>query len=167
MKSQRSLNEEQVRKIDEFFNALNKRNCSFAEIWDRFEELSYAITRGGLGISTFINFIRLAFRLYYTVPIVIARDIVRTVGIAVDSGKALKNKKSEIPSGFLIRALLPPEEAEERLVNLEFWFLTVWCKKHSLRVAKILFYCQIVRTIIAYYGDQWKSWIELWLPKRG
>lgn len=70
------------------------------------------------------------------------------------------------PSAILIRALLPPEFAEDVVCNLEHYFQSVWLKKHGTKAARTIFYCQIFRLIFSHYWNALRYILELYLKTK-
>ncbi len=69
------------------------------------------------------------------------------------------------PNPVLIRALLPPELAEDIIANLEHYYQSVWRKRHSGWAAKAIFYAQNVRAILGHYAGVIRSTLELYLKR--
>jgi hypothetical protein len=70
------------------------------------------------------------------------------------------------PSAILIRALLPPEFAEDVVGNLEHYFQSVWLKRHGTKAARAIFYCQIFRLILSHYWNALRCILELYLKTK-
>jgi hypothetical protein len=70
------------------------------------------------------------------------------------------------PNAILVRALLPPELAEDVVSNLEHHFQTVWLKKHGTKAAGTIFYCQIFRLIFSHYWNALRCILELYLKTK-
>jgi hypothetical protein len=72
----------------------------------------------------------------------------------------------QAPNAILVRALLPPELAEDVVSNLEHHFQTVWLKKHGTKAAGTIFYCQIFRLIFSHYWNALRCILELYLKTK-
>jgi hypothetical protein len=70
---------------------------------------------------------------------------------------------TQYPSGFLLRATLPPEKAEDLIGNFEHFYETVWRKKHYAWAAKMVFYSQSIRAILGHHAETLKGTLELYL----
>ena len=70
-----------------------------------------------------------------------------------------------VPNSILLRATLPPEAAEDVIANLEFYYQTVWRKRHGTGAASAIFYAQNVRAILSHYAGVIRSTLELYLKR--
>jgi Trp operon repressor len=74
----------------------------------------------------------------------------------------LQKQITNAPNGFLLRAILPPDVAEDRIANLENYYENKLIKKHYRWSAKIIFHCQTIRVILGHYSSELKGLLELY-----
>ena len=67
------------------------------------------------------------------------------------------------PNPIFIRAMLPPEMAEDAIANNEHYYESVLLKKHEAKTARIIFYAQNARIVMSHYIGSVRSALELYL----
>lgn len=77
-----------------------------------------------------------------------------------------QNQSSQSPNPIFLRMVLPPDLAEDAIVNLEYLYRSVWSKKHSSKAAKTIFYCQNIRLILSHYASTIKFLVNSWIAKK-
>jgi hypothetical protein len=76
-----------------------------------------------------------------------------TMSMAINASLGLSlPRKTTVPKGFVVDWLLPPDRAEEVLVNILGRY-PYWEEKYGFRKARVIFVTQSLGSILSYWSD--------------